>query len=257
MSLFISLSFLLPEFALSQSNNGAIPGCTDELKEINNPGPFYVRIYIHVIRRNDGSGGQTQEAIDEMLSILEEDFSPHSIFFIWDCEIDDVKNTTLYNSLTNPGQTESIYSINPHLDGIDLYLFPDNPITGDPSLIGEARFSNPSAFIIGGTNPNEPYNSMVQSHAVSHEMGHSLGLLHTHHNIGQFTTTGEELVDQDANPGNCEIAGDCICDTPADPDLRLVNVYDGNECIYVGTEDDSQYNLYDPLMDNIMSYVNV
>ncbi|MBK8253659.1 MAG: hypothetical protein IPK82_13455 [Polyangiaceae bacterium] len=45
-----------------------------------------------------------------------------------------------------------------------------------------------------------------------HELGHLFGLWHTHH--GSYGESGQaELVDG----GNCETAGDLLCDTPADP----------------------------------------
>jgi len=44
---------------------------------------------------------------------------------------------------------------------------------------------------------------------LTHEMGHYLGLCHTHEQLGQFALRIEAL--------SCEDSGDGICDTPADP----------------------------------------
>ena len=79
---------------------------------------------------------------------------------------------------------------------------------------------------------------------LAHELGHNLGLYHTHENFG-----GNELVDQ----SNCNVAGDYICDTAADPNL---NGKVGSDCSYTGLDVDSMGNSYKPPVNNIMSYTN-
>jgi hypothetical protein len=75
-----------------------------------------------------------------------------------------------------------------------------------------------------------------------HEVGHMLGLPHTHSQINE-----KELVDG----SNCAIAGDLFCDTPADPKLSgRVN----SDCEYTGTSIDANGDAYDPLVNNHMSY---
>ncbi|MCC5921003.1 MAG: hypothetical protein LAT68_12265 [Cyclobacteriaceae bacterium] len=76
-----------------------------------------------------------------------------------------------------------------------------------------------------------------------HEMGHFFGLYHTHEHA-----FGYEL----ANGANCTVAGDLICDTPADPGLRSSNVTE--ECVYVGLNFDAGKNYYYPPVNNFMSY---
>jgi hypothetical protein len=76
-----------------------------------------------------------------------------------------------------------------------------------------------------------------------HELGHVLGLQHT---FGPG-----ELVDG----SNCLTAGDGICDTPADGGYYLPGVHiDLSTCTYIGTETDANGDLYDPMLNNIMSY---
>ena len=77
---------------------------------------------------------------------------------------------------------------------------------------------------------------------LAHELGHFYGLYHTHE-----TAFGTELV----NKLNCEIAGDFICDTPADPLLHGSNVVN---CRYFGSEVDPIGDAYRPDTKNIMSY---
>jgi len=77
---------------------------------------------------------------------------------------------------------------------------------------------------------------------LAHELGHFFGLFHTHETFGGF-----ELV----NGSNCNVAGDRICDTPADPNLGLVGL---NGCLYEGNFVDDNGDRYTPDPANIMSY---
>ncbi|MBI5647697.1 MAG: hypothetical protein HY962_12275 [Ignavibacteriae bacterium] len=82
---------------------------------------------------------------------------------------------------------------------------------------------------------------------LSHELGHALGLPHTHGLTNMGTT------DELADGSNCASAGDRFCDTPADP--NLLGKVDG-ACRYVGTARDARGNPYTPNTANIMSYSN-
>jgi ELWxxDGT repeat protein len=89
--------------------------------------------------------------------------------------------------------------------------------------------------------------SRTLENILSHELGHVMGLPHTH----GYTNTG--TTDELADGSNCTTAGDRFCDTPADPNLLgLVN----GACAYVGTGKDARGMPYHPLPDNIMSYTN-
>lgn len=72
-----------------------------------------------------------------------------------------------------------------------------------------------------------------------HEMGHFFGLYHPFE-----TEFGDELVDG----SNCTIAGDFVCDTPAD----INGAVDG--CTYVDLSTDANGEYYIPHLSNIMSY---
>jgi hypothetical protein len=79
---------------------------------------------------------------------------------------------------------------------------------------------------------------------LAHEIGHCLGLIHTHDYL-----TEPELVDG----SNCTTGGDMLCDTPADPNLSLPGLME-LPCSYVGTVTDANGDLYQPLLNNVMSY---
>lgn len=83
----------------------------------------------------------------------------------------------------------------------------------------------------------------VVSSTLAHEIGHYLGLLHTHE-----TSHGAELV----NGTNSHKAGDFLSDTPADPNLR--GLVDARTCTYKGKKTDANKEPYRPDVRNIMSY---
>ncbi|MCZ7556849.1 MAG: T9SS type A sorting domain-containing protein [Bacteroidia bacterium] len=82
---------------------------------------------------------------------------------------------------------------------------------------------------------------------LSHELGHVLGLPHTHGYTNSGTT--DELVDG----SNCATHGDRFCDTPADP--NLLGKVNGS-CGYIGSALDANGMAYRPNTHNIMSYTS-
>ena len=83
---------------------------------------------------------------------------------------------------------------------------------------------------------------------LAHELGHCFSLPHTH---GPGVASGtDELV----NGSNCEIAGDFICDTPADPNI---NGRVDSQCRFTATLYDANGDRYAPPTRNIMSYSRI
>lgn len=169
-----------------------------------------IRIFIHVMRKSDGTGGQTTAEVNEAIRVLKSDFVSHNICFN-EVGRDFVDNTADYNkSLSSfihsytgkfagwgPGNTSTQW--------IDIYLFANN------SNLGAMSAWIPStALVIGG---NFFGTNVASSHFLSHEMGHCLGLYHTFHGFTCEPATGPELI----NGNLCTYFGDFVCDTPPDP----------------------------------------
>lgn len=118
---------------------------------------------------------------------------------------------------------------------INLYLITDTLITDATAGI--------CAGNVGSLNNGNIY--LKSPGALTHELGHFFGLLHT------FEGSGEELVDG----SNCETAGDKICDTPADPyDVEFKIEEYVNDCIFFNVQKDANGDFYQPQVGNIMSY---
>jgi len=206
---------------------------------------YELRIYVHVIRRSNGTGGQSVNDVNTALSFLNSDFNQHGIYFILQGNIDYIDNDIYYNT-----PTSSIFSVNSHTDGIDIYLYNDaiNPGNGLANGVGQS-----SEYYVAGSFWNYPYGSLVKSHVISHEMGHVLFLWHTHH--GTYYEGGDpyqcaELVDG----SNSDICGDYIADTPADPYLNFDVSY--TTCTWNSSGTDANGDSYNPDETMIMSYTH-
>lgn len=191
-----------------------------------NTDPKIVNVFLHVIRRNNGSQGLTTAEINDNLALLRNDYIAQNIY-IREIGRDFIDNTTFYIGMTHTNYNELI-NTNNHDNAIDVYFLAPNDdysrSAGIPS----------SAMALGG------YYSGTS--VLSHEFGHCLGLYHTHSGSG---CDDYENCMENKNGSNCLDCGDLICDTPADPCLRgNVNV----DCEYIGG------NGYEPDVENIMSY---
>jgi len=217
---------------------------------------YCVKIYMHVIRRTNGSGGQTTNAVNQAFQILNADYNPHDIFFNWDGIIDYIDNTTYYNNPNYGSGYETIngevvfiypdiFSVNNHQDGIDIYLF-DDSIGGSGLAHG---VGDSSEFYVTGSFWEAPNYSLITSHVISHEMGHVLFLWHTHHGTGEGGDDNPcaELV----NGNNSSTCGDYVEDTPADPHINF-NV--DSSCQWQGSGTDANGDSYNPDEQNIMAY---
>ena len=80
---------------------------------------------------------------------------------------------------------------------------------------------------------------------VAHEFGHFFGLFHT---FEEFMF-GKDDFDQD----QCQVLGDCICDTPPDPGTAYEVYVNYSSCEMYDLHHDNG-NAYKPLIENFMSY---
>lgn len=196
---------------------------------------YVIPVKIHVVTDDNGHyEANVEEIIDEMnLSATYFD----SVNIILElCEIDFVENSEIYHFDKSNGY--SLISSYNEVDVINLYIVQTLVNELGTSLCGTAFYPWSFYKIIVVKN-----SCATNGSTIAHEIGHYLGLYHTHDN--RF---GYELVDQ----SNCEVAGDLICDTPADPKLSTSSV--NPSCSYIGTEVDSSGNFYQPNPEMLMSY---
>ena len=208
---------------------------------------FCIKTYVHVIRKSNGTGGQSVSDVNQALSFLDTGFNPHNIYFEWNHQIDYIDNSQLYE---NP--SGAVFNINNHSDGLDIYLYDDSKGFLGHTGVGSSDEDKTAVFVTGYFLDN--HNVMfplVRSHVLSHEIGHVLFLWHTHHGTGETTNDPNECPEL-VNGSNSNICGDYVTDTPADPNMGY-NV-DLDTCEWLGSGVDENGDPYDPDEHNIMSY---
>ena len=214
------------------------------LKSSSIASSYCLKIYVHVIRRSNGTGGQSVAEVNQALNFLDVDFNPHNVFFNWDGTIDYINNDSYYGS-----PSVVIYTVNNHSDGIDIYIYDDSSAAG-----GRANgVGSSSEFWISGSYWKSPFGSLVKSHVISHEMGHVLFLWHTHHGTspeGGDPAQCAELV----NGSNANTCGDYVTDTPADPHLHF-NV-NSPACTWTSSGTDANGDSYNPDETLVMAYTH-
>lgn len=190
-----------------------------------------MNVYFHIIRSSSGIGFNKQEVSQTIINRLNNDFKTTNINF-YSIGSEYIDSDEL-NSL-DYADCKKIFKQNSHKNAIDIYVFSDDKNLG--TLAGKAEKIISSALLIAGWH----YTDFTPVH----EMGHCLGLYHTHHGTSKQEPTGiPELV----NGSNSDIAGDFMTDTPADPCEWSMGEY-------IGTCTDANGEYYNPDPSNIMSY---
>ncbi|HKR05609.1 MAG TPA: hypothetical protein VJY62_13325, partial [Bacteroidia bacterium] len=218
---------------------------------------YCIRIFIHVMRRTNGTGGQTLAEVNQGLSILRADYLPHDISFLL-IGYDEILNDTYYNmtgftnDVNQDGKFDN-FSPNSNANAIDIYMFGNDVLNS-----GQAAWIPASALVIGGAAFGI---NLASSHVLSHEMGHCLGLFHSFHGMN---CEGPSIIDPGAchelvNGTNCSTCGDYVCDTPADPTRFNVNqatcLWPGTVASCEGSLVDANGDTYAPDPNLIMAYV--
>ena len=197
----------------------------------------YVKIAIHVVRYSDGTGGIFPETrIQEEIDNLNNHVISTGLFFFQYGDIIYLDSDE-YASCSS-GESYALREIDAVPRSVNIWFVPDF----EPGC-GRASFpdSSTQGIIVQNSCAGTDWNDST----FTHEVGHYFHLYHTHE-----TYFGNECVSGD----NCTVAGDLICDTPADPNISgLVN---SSTCLYEGDELDicGSGDPYSPLPDNLMSY---
>lgn len=205
-----------------------------KLKKENNlnfkKGKINIPIKLHFVKYRDILQINIEE-VEEKISILNEAFQDGGISFFLCSFPNYIEGKNVYNL----NELKVLFHESHSKHALNVYIA--NKINfrsefGEPrSIDGFAQFFSYIFLTPNGFQYDEIF---------IHEIGHYLGLLHTHE-----TEFGEELV----NGSNCDIAGDLICDTPADPNLWTLG-----SCNYNKPHTDSNGDTFDPDVTNYMSY---
>ena len=220
---------------------------TRSFTELNYNTTYNFRVFVHVVRPSSGtvSGYIKENVASATINNLNDSFSEANITFSL-LGSDYIDNNQYINmtkdqcgNSTNPAN--GLFTQNSHSNAIDIYVLSSAPNLEAEGVLGYSiDIPGKSCLLI---------KQAYMDATVIHEMGHCLGLYHTHHGTATmynplYEGGTPELVDG----SNSATAGDYITDTPADPGLW------NNLCTYIGTITDANGDEYNPDPENIMSY---
>lgn len=215
-----------------------------------------IRLSLHNVKKDNGSEGYTWNEINQVVNGLSEFYYPHSICFVVVNQT-DINKTSYYNlehtfnidGARNDWRELISEDVNPN--AINLYFIKGASFGGVASgFLFESTPNYPTATITAGfLNPDDNiYYSTFVSEILAHEIGHSLGLYHTHEYV-----LGIESIPRTGPNKNCETAGDLLCDTQASPNLKISSNQVDGDCYYIGGATYQGLD-YEPDTWNAMSY---
>lgn len=230
--LFTLLAFL-SQFSFGQSQCGTptnfpntIPTYNTEQGGLYDESPICVRVFFHIVRRSNGTGGYSPADIPQLLARLNTAYNPHNILIVNAGQ--DFINNDVYAIEFNDGEFNALVSTQSVSNAVNFYLLPVNPF----EYAGRASAIPGNSLVVGF--------DVINTSTSPHELGHCLNLFHTHHQIeqGGCNDIGS----------NCSTCGDFICDTPVDPGLSCGSNVDPSTCAYIGG------GAFNPDTRNFMSY---
>lgn len=232
LSFFLSLCFTTNLAQTLHIKNKPLP-CLDKK----------FSIVAHIVRDSFGEIGMIPEDIYENVDSLNTYFAPICASFEV-CEIRIIDNFQ-YNILDQFNLWEEMQVKYHQKNRINVFFVRNifwAPLECGYTDLGSIDNVEDDGIIMkkGCTQPG--------AKGLIHEMGHYFGLMDTYQDDNVELVNGE----------NCEVEGDQICDTPADPfspgDSLITYLDLVNTCRFIYTEADANGDLYIPDTGNIMSY---
>lgn len=217
------------------------------LKEAQLTAPLCIKLYFTVFAENNGSSRATLDSeIYRQLQNTVNQYAPHGICFVLG-GIRQINNSDLnFQDIDTEESELDPYKVAGYLN-VFVHL---NLVAGQTQLNGTAYdIPNIGAYIsLVGSVLDEPNSGNIST--MAHELGHVFGLYHTFEK-----SFGAESVSRTNACKDCELDGDFLCSTPADPDDN--NGYlatNTSDCVYSGTRLDECNTPYMPDVSNIMAY---
>ena len=197
---------------------------------------YNIRVYTHIVRSSSGEG-LSKNITTSIINSLNDFYAGSNISFLYS-GAEYIDNDT-YNLMSDKDNAtlskymKGLFSINSKQNAINVYVISDSR-----NLIATS-----GASFMYKNNLYVRANRYATS-TVAHEVGHCLGLWHTHHGTDPRDGGTPEFV----NGSNSTTAGDFVSDTPADPNKWYAGFYVGGDLT------DANGDKYNPDPLNLMSY---
>jgi hypothetical protein len=200
-----------------------------------------VPMTIHIIRRSDGTGGLSQVNTDLAITVANSLWQGSGIQFCTPGSTVFHDDSELYNNTDTIAEVDALRQLDQVPNTINVY-FVNNLRTELGSLCGISSFTTSAVQGIAVSTSCLPHAGNPSTFA--HELGHYFDLYHTHE-----PAFGIECTDGT----NCLDAGDLVCDTPADPNVR--GEVSPDNCVWNGIDEPScGGDPYNPPIRNVLCY---
>ena len=220
--------------------------------------PYCVKVVLTVFADNDGSNRASTDA-DQLrqFNAMVNFYRPHNICFVL-MGIRQINNSDL-----NIQDRSEEDELTPFLLANVFNIFTHKEVYIDGKRIGGTAYDIPNTGAYVSLDQGNVSNAS-DNVTMAHEVGHAFGLLHTFERHAWDPLHDTESVERnpDADCWDCDVDGDYVCDTPADPDqdeddvlyLRMNTTDPADGCRYLGNRRDECGVPYVPQTNNIMSY---
>jgi hypothetical protein len=219
-----------------------------------------IRAKIWTIHRSDSLFEMTANAIEDGFQNLINVFKDSGILVtLYDQE--NIYSDSLYYFASHGRPFELMQSHS--VDAFINFFYLPNINYTDATLTGYGQaFNTPGNELFVAGNECKYVGTELVCYDLAntfipiHELGHCLGLLHTHSTSNQEEHVIREDDVHDLCELNCDSAGDLLCDTEASKSLKNDVFFDGDECSYNLVEMDECGEIFQPQIDNFMSYTH-
>ena len=219
---------------------------------------IYVPVKFHITTKGDGTKGVSEQLVLDALCHLNESYADQDIQFYIYQGFNYIKNNVVWN---DPGESVLIMEANKESKAMNVYIG-ENPV-GSSGLGTTLGYYSPGYdWIVMRRSEINGYSGTFP-----HEVGHYFNLAHPFRGwdctYWQAGVHGNpvNILNAPCNPNipiefadgsNCEVAGDLLCDTPADYNFGFID-----------PEGDCNYNLncmdyngdpMGPMENNFMGY---
>jgi PKD repeat protein len=174
----------------------------------------FFKLYFNVFREDDGANAACTAAdVDSQLAQINADYLPYRIQF----EKAGMRfvNSTAYRYITANAEFDAMkaaFAVQPDSQ-CNVYVVSVN-IGGDVFSFATFPWDSDALTVYGGIVMNRTQFFPFNDHTLTHEMGHCLGLWHTHHGVSEVSQCGVcyESATQASN-----LTGDLCADTDPTP----------------------------------------